>query len=88
MKHENTDTLPADTPTTDPIATTPTQVARDADPGEGVNAMSRKSSRKRAWDSMSETDRAVLLETVRQRREAQARRDAHQLQVLTQRSYR
>lgn len=88
MTHENTDTLPADTPTTDQIATTFTQVHRDADPGEGVNAMSRKSSRKRAWDAMSETDRQVLLETVRQHREAQAAKDALQLQMMTQRPYR
>ena len=53
--------------------------------------MARKLGRprvKRAWDDMSETDRQVLLETVRQRREAQAVRDAQQLQVVTQRSYR
>lgn len=90
MTHQNTDTLPADTPTTDQIATTPTGVARDAGPGEGVNAMARKpersrARRKRAWDEMSDTDRQVLLETVRQRREMQALQDAHRLQMLTQR---
>ena len=45
--------------------------------GEGVktvtNVESRK-GRKRAWDEMSEIDRAVLLESVRQRREAEQRR--------------
>lgn len=89
MKHQNTPTLPADTtPTTTEPATGTT---RDDLPGEGVNAMARKLGRprvKRAWDDMSETDRQVLLETVRQRREAQAVRDAQQLQVVTQRSYR
>lgn len=97
-QHQNTDTLPADTPTTDQIATAPTRTDRDGQPttwtwGEGVNAMARNplrsgARRKRAWDEMSETDRQVLLETVRQRREAQAVKDAHQLQVLSQRSYR
>lgn len=92
-QHQNTDTLPADTPTTDQIATAPTRTDRDGIPGEGVNAMARNplrpgARRKRAWDEMSETDRQVLLESVRQRREAQAVKDAHQLQVLSQRSYR
>lgn len=97
-QHQNTDTLPADTPTTDQIATTHTRVVRDGHsttrtPGEGVNAMARNplrtgARRKRAWDEMSDTDRQVLLETVRQCREAQAAKDAHQLQVLSQRSYR
>lgn len=92
-QHQNTDTLPADTPTTDQIATAPTRTDRDEYPGEGVNVMARNplrsgARRKRAWDAMSETDRQVLLETVRQRREAQAVKDAHQLQVLSQRSYR
>lgn len=45
------------------------------DTGEGVKAVapfeSRKNRRKRAWDEMSEIDRAVLLESVRQRRKAQ-----------------
>ncbi|WP_156364644.1 MULTISPECIES: hypothetical protein [unclassified Aeromicrobium] len=52
------------------------------------NPLRSGARRKRAWDEMSETDRQVLLETVRQRREAQAMKDAHQLQVLSQRSYR
>ena len=97
-QHDDIDTLPADTPTTTQIATTPTRVDRDGHDvtttsGEGVNAMARNplrpgARRKRAWDEMSETDRQVLLESVRQRREAQAVKDAHQLQVLSQRSYR
>jgi hypothetical protein len=96
MKHQNTPTLPADTTTTTPITSAPTRADRDElgttwTPGEGVNAMARKLGRprvKRAWDEMSETDRQVLLETVRQRREAQAVRDAQQLQVMSQRAYR
>ena len=42
--------------------------------GEGVKAvgiLNPRQGRKRAWDEMSEIDRAVLLETVRQRRRAQ-----------------
>ena len=48
--------------------------------GEGVKAMAIFESRlgrdKRAWDELSEIDRAVLLETVRLRREAQRQRQA------------
>lgn len=96
MKHQNIPTLPADTTTTTTTTTVPARTAGDdlgtaGTPGEGVNAMARKLGRprvKRAWDDMSETDRQVLLETVRQRREAQAARDAQQLQVMSQRSYR
>jgi hypothetical protein len=36
------------------------------------------SERKRAWDQLSEIDRAVLLESVRQRREAAEQRRARQ----------
>ena len=94
-QHDDIDTLPADTPTTTQIATTPTRVDRDGHDvtttsGEGVNARARKpersrARRKRAWDEMSDTDRQVLLEAVRQRREMQALQDAHRLQMLTQR---
>ncbi len=45
--------------------------------GEGVKAVelfNRRGDRKRAWDELSEIDRAVLLEAVRQRREAQEHR--------------
>ena len=56
-------------------------------PREGVNAMNLfsrdperkralRSERKRAWDELSEIDRAVLLESVRQRREAVEQRRA------------
>jgi hypothetical protein len=34
----------------------------------------RARSKKRAWDELSEIDRAVILETVRQRRKARQRR--------------
>jgi hypothetical protein len=48
--------------------------------GEGVRAMaifeSRRVRDKRAWDELAEIDRAVLLETVRLRREAQRQRQA------------
>ncbi|MCX6405422.1 MAG: hypothetical protein NTV28_00730 [Propionibacteriales bacterium] len=94
-QHDDIDTLPADTPTTTQIATTPTRGDRDGHDvtttsREGVNAMARKpersrARRKRAWDEMSDTDRQVLLEAVRQRREMQALQDAHRLQMLTQR---
>lgn len=45
--------------------------------GEGVKAVelfNRRRDRKRAWDELSEIDRAVLLEAVRQRRDAQEQR--------------
>ena len=44
--------------------------------GEEVNAMGsqRKRQAGRAWDELSATDRAVLLEAVRQRREAMEQR--------------
>lgn len=88
-QHDFTDTLPADTTTTDTLAGT-TPGTRDGHPGEEVNAMARKnrSGVKRAWDEMSETDRQVLLETVRMRREAQAARDVRELQVFALRSPR
>jgi hypothetical protein len=48
--------------------------------GEGVRAVaifeSRRVRDKRAWDELAEIDRAVLLETVRLRREAQRQRQA------------
>jgi hypothetical protein len=65
--------MPAQNPTkpTSTIAT---------DDGKGVKAVaifeSRRARGTRAWDEMSEIDRAVLLERVRQRRKAQARKRA------------
>ena len=47
--------------------------------GEGVKAvgiLSSRKGRKRAWDEMSEIDRAVLLESVRQRRKVQQQQTA------------
>jgi hypothetical protein len=59
--------MPAQNPT-NPSPTTGTH-------GEGVKAValfeSRRGRGKRAWDELSEIDRAVLLESVRQRRKAQ-----------------
>ncbi len=64
--------MPAQYPT-EPTPTTGTL-------GEGVKAMAIFESRigrdKRAWDELAEIDRAVLLETVRLRREAQRQRQA------------
>ena len=60
--------MPAQTPT-DPTPTSGT-------PGEGVKAVAIFESRKdrvtRSLDELSEIDRAVLLESVRQRRKYQA----------------
>lgn len=42
----------------------------------------RSTPSKRAWDELSETDRAVLLQALRLRREAQSARDAHGLEAL------
>ena len=84
-QHQTTDTLPADIPT-DPTTT------RGDTAGEGVNAMAhlpiRRARGKRAWDEMSQTDREVLLESVRQRREAQAARDARAVEIYALRSNR
>jgi hypothetical protein len=64
--------MPAQNPT-DPTSTT-------GSIGEEVTAMaifeSRRVRDKRAWDEVAEIDRAVLLETVRRRREAQRQRQA------------
>lgn len=69
-------TLPADIPTTTTDPTTGSTTR------EGVNAMAPqpRQGRKRAWDEMSETDRQVLLETARLRRELQAVQDAQALE--------
>lgn len=59
--------------------------------GEGVNTVElfpRRAGRKRAWDEMSATDRAVLLEAVRQRREAQEQRRAAQQPSVSSRHLR
>ena len=52
--------------------------------GEGVKAvgiLDPRKGRKRAWDEMSEIDRAVLLETVRQRRKVQKQNIAIQNEI-------
>ncbi|MGA8850993.1 MAG: hypothetical protein WB508_04660 [Aeromicrobium sp.] len=41
---------------------------------KAVELFNRRRDRKRAWDELSEIDRAVLLEAVRQRRDAQEQR--------------
>ncbi|MGJ9414440.1 hypothetical protein ACHAAC_17200 [Aeromicrobium sp. CF4.19] len=51
-------------------------------------AKSRRPGRKRAWDEMSEIDRAVLLETVRQRRRAEAIKRSVEAEVYRSRSMR
>lgn len=66
-----------------------TTTGTNDDPGEGVKAVSnRRRERKRAWDEMSEIDRAVLLETVRQRRKAQEHRRSIENEVYRLRSLR
>jgi hypothetical protein len=59
--------------------------------GEGVKAvgiLNPRQGRKRAWDEMSEIDRAVLLETVRQRRKTQKQNIAIQNEIYRLRSMR
>lgn len=61
----------------DPTSTTGNTTPAGRFIGEGVKAVelfNRRNQRKRAWDELSEIDRAVLLEGVRQRREAQEQR--------------
>jgi hypothetical protein len=65
--------MPATQTPTPPIhQVTPT----DGTPGEGVNEVAlfkpRRARVARAWDELSEIDRQVLLESVRQRRKHQA----------------
>ncbi|TXL62018.1 hypothetical protein [Aeromicrobium terrae] len=64
-------------PAQNPTKPTPSTATDD---GKGVKAVaifeSRRVRGKRAWDDTSEIDRAVLLERVRQRRKAQARKRA------------
>ena len=59
--------------------------------GEGVKTVElskRRSDRKRAWDELSQIDRAVLLEAVRQRREAQEHRRSIQAGLNASRQMR
>lgn len=60
--------------------------------GEGVKAVALFESRQgrvtRAWDELSEIDRAVLLESVRQRRRVQQQKQAIYTQVYGVRSNR
>lgn len=67
-----------------------TQVDRSH--GEGVKAValfeSRKARSARAWDELSEIDRAVLLESVRQRRAAEQQKQKIYTEVYGIRSNR
>ena len=59
--------------------------------GEGVKAVSNlnfRKRRKRAWDEMSEIDRVVLLESVRQRRKIQKQNIAIHNEIYRLRSMR
>lgn len=49
---------------------------------------SREGRVKRAWDEMSEIDRAVLLESVRQQRKAQAQKQKIQSEIYNLRANR
>jgi len=57
-------------------AQNPTKPTPATEPGEGVKAVALFESRKgrvpRAWDELTELDRLVLLEAVRQRRKYEA----------------
>lgn len=62
-----------------PASTHPTKTTTDEPRGKGVRNMfglPNNSQRKRAWDELSATDRAVLVDVVRQRREEQELRRA------------
>lgn len=75
--------MPAQNPTT-PHPTTGTD-------GEGVKAvgvLSSRNERKRAWDEMSEIDRVVLLESVRQRRKIEKQNLAIHNEIYRLRSMR
>ena len=60
--------------------------------GEGVKSVAifeaRRAREKRAWDELSEIDRAVLLESVRQRRIHQKRKRSIESSVYSLRSSR
>lgn len=67
--------------------TTPTTDRRDRGEVKAVALMeSRRARVKRAWDEMSETDRLVLLEAARQRRQIQAARDAREVALFAKRA--
>ena len=60
--------------------------------GEGVKSVAifeaRRARGKRAWDELSEIDRAVLLESVRQRRNHQKRKRSIESNIYSLRSSR
>lgn len=47
---------------------------------------SRRARSTRAWDEMSETDRMILLDAARRRREIRAARDAREVALFAKRS--
>ena len=67
-----------------PATQTPESSPTHGSRGEGVNEVALFESRKdrvaRAWDELSEIDRHVLLESVRQRRKYQA----HKTRIYTE----
>jgi hypothetical protein len=61
----------------------PTKPTSATDTGEGVKAVAlfeSRPGRKRAWDELSEIDRQVLMEEVRQRRKY----DAHKARIYSE----
>ena len=81
---------PAQNPT-DPTLTTGTP-STSGTPGEGVKAValfeSRQARGTRAWDELSEIDRQVLLEAVRQRRKHQAHKTRIYSELYGMRTYK
>ena len=75
-------------PAQNPIHPDPTS----GTPGEGVKAValfeSRQARGKRAWDELSEIDRQVLLEAVRQRRKYQAMKTKIYSELYGMRTYK
>ncbi|WP_188110492.1 hypothetical protein [Aeromicrobium ginsengisoli] len=55
---------------------------------KAVGILNSRQGRKRAWDEMSEIDRVVLLESVRQRRKVQKQAVAIQNEIYRLRSTR
>jgi len=73
--------MPAQNPT-DPTT------GNDREGVKAVGILSSRQGRKRAWDEMSEIDRVVLLESVRQRRKIQKQNLAIQNEIYRLRSMR
>jgi len=73
--------MPAQNPT-DPTT------GNDREGVKAVGILNSRPGRKRAWDEMSEIDRVVLLESVRQRRKVQKQNLAIQNEIYRLRSMR